>query len=198
MGAILLPDCTLFPHGALPLHIFEDRYRQMLSEALEGDCLFCVGRLTSEETPEYHDCTAEIGTAGLIRTSREQPDGRSDLILHGVCRVRFTEWLPGKAYPFSRIEPVPSLPLREKDATTESRRLRNAVESVLLGFPDKIVKQVEALLDRATEPTIMSDVVAQQFVQDSELRHSLLGEPDVSKRIDLIVDHLRSLRSGES
>ena len=44
----------------------------------------------------------------------------------------------------------------------------------------------------------MSDVVAQQFVQDSELRHALLGESDVCKRIDLIVDHLRSLRSGES
>jgi len=35
-GVILLPDCTLFPHGGLPLHIFEPRYRKMLEDAIEG------------------------------------------------------------------------------------------------------------------------------------------------------------------
>ena len=32
-GVMLLPDCTLFPHGGLPLYIFEPRYRAMLEEA---------------------------------------------------------------------------------------------------------------------------------------------------------------------
>lgn len=196
LGAILLPDCTLFPHGALPLHIFEPRYRKMLDEALEGDCLFCVGRLTSEETPDYPECTANIGTAGLIRASREQSDGTSDLILHGVCRVRFAEWLPGKPYPFVRIEPIPSEPLAEGVAIAESERLREAVEAVLLGFPQDVITQVQDLLNRATEPTIMSDAIAQQFVHDSELRQQLLEEANVTKRIDTIVDHLNSLRSG--
>ena len=39
---MLLPDCTLFPHGGLPLHIFEPRYRQMLDDALEDSCFFAV------------------------------------------------------------------------------------------------------------------------------------------------------------
>src|SRR5690606_22423496 len=51
-GVMLLPDCTLFPHGGLPLHIFEPRYRTMLTDALEGSCLFAVARLTGPETSD--------------------------------------------------------------------------------------------------------------------------------------------------
>lgn len=170
----------------------------MLDEALEGDCLFCVGRLLKEETTNFKDCAAEIGTAGLIRASREQSDGRSDLILHGVCRVRFVEWIPEKPYPFARIEPLVSRPLGEQEAIREGQRLREAVESVLLGFPDDVVAQVQALLDRATEPTIMCDAVAQQFVHDTNLRQELLEEPEVAKRIEVIINHLHSLRRGEN
>lgn len=197
MGAILLPDCTLFPHGALPLHIFEDRYRAMLDEALEGNCLFCVGRLISEERTDFGSCTSPVGTAGLIRASREKSDGRSDLILHGVCRVRFSEWLPEKPYPYARIEPLPSSSLTEVEALHHARRLRDAVENLLLGLPEPVVKQVEELLDRAAEPNVMSDAIAQQFVHDPGLRQMLLEEQDVVRRVDTLIDHLRTLRAGE-
>ena len=170
----------------------------MLTDSLEGDSLFCVGRLLLPETSDFTSCAAQMGTAGLIRASREKPDGSSDLILHGVCRVRFCEWVPDKCYPYARIEPVPSSSLTEKESQLLTRRLRESVESVLLGFPEQIVTQVEELLDRATEPAIMSDAVAQQFVHDSALRQALLEERDVAKRIDTIVDHLQTLRSGEN
>ena len=195
---MLLPDCTLFPHGALPLHIFEPRYQQMLTEALEGDCMFCIARLTGTEVPDLASCSAPVGTVGLIRASREQPDGRSELILHGVCRVTFTEWLPGKPYPLASISPIPSPPLDQQASVGEARRLRDAVEAVLLGFPEEVVRQVRELLDRAADPAVMSDAISQQFVQDSDLRQALLEEPEVTRRIDTIIAHLRTLRSLEN
>ena len=198
LGAILLPDCTLFPHGALPLHIFEPRYCQMLRDAVEGHCLFCVGRLTGAEVPDIASCTAEIGTACLIRTSREQSDGRSDLLLHGLCRVRFTEWFPGKPYPFARITTIPSLALEEGASSHEARRLRELVEATLLGFPDDLVTKVQQLLDRTSDPGMMSDAISQQFVQNPTLRQSLLEELSIPKRIDLLIEHLRTLRSGDN
>ena len=48
-GVMLLPDCTLFPQGGLPLFIFEERYRLMLNEALAEDCIFAVGRVRDDE-----------------------------------------------------------------------------------------------------------------------------------------------------
>ena len=198
LGAILLPGSTLFPHGAQPLHIFEPRYRQMLSEAIEGDCIFCLGTLTNIETPDPSSCVAEIGTAGLIRASRERDDGRSNLLLHGLCRVRFIEWLQDKPYPYARILPIYSQSLDDKTSAAESLRLREAVESILLGFPDDLVSQVRELLDRAPDPDIMSDAVSQRFVENPSLRQNLLEERDISRRIDHIIEHLRTLRSGEN
>lgn len=198
LGAILLPGSPLFPQGALPLHIFEPRYRQMLSEAVETDCMFCVGTLTSSEVPDCASCTAEVGTAGLIRASREHKDGHSNLLLHGLCRVRFVEWLPGKPYPYARILPIAPESLEEDQRASEARRLRDAVEAFLLGFPDDLISEVRQLLDRSPDPAITSDAITQKFVEDPALRQSLLEELDVSGRIDLIIEHLRILRSGDN
>src|SRR5687767_1192212 len=104
-GVMLLPDCTLFPHGGLPLFIFEPRYQQMLKEALEGDCFFAVTRLMGGEDDDPAKCAAAVGTIGLVRASREQDDGTSQLLIHGVMRVRFTEWHQEREYPFASIEP---------------------------------------------------------------------------------------------
>ncbi len=42
---MLLQRCNVFPHEFLPLNIFEQRYRTMLSHALEHDRMICVGKL---------------------------------------------------------------------------------------------------------------------------------------------------------
>ena len=78
-GVMLLPDCTLFPHGGLPLHIFEPRYRQMLAESLASSCFFAVARCLGEETSDPSFCASPMGTVGLVRASRELDDGTSNL-----------------------------------------------------------------------------------------------------------------------
>ncbi len=85
---MLLPDCTLFPHGGLPLYIFEPRYRIMLEDALAGECVFAVAR-QKEDEEGGEEVISEIGTAGLVRASKEGQDGTSQLLLHGVIRVAF-------------------------------------------------------------------------------------------------------------
>jgi len=89
---ILLPDTVLFPHGALPLHLFEPRYRQMLEEAIQGNAMFCVGNLLDDDSHDPERCAAPVGTIGLIRASRESDEGTSNLLLHGVFRVYFESW----------------------------------------------------------------------------------------------------------
>lgn len=198
VGAILLPDCTLFPHGLLPLHIFETRYRAMLTDALEGHCVFCVASLTGEESSDLAACTAPIGTAGLIRASHEMPDGCSELILQGVSRVRFRDWLPDRSFPLARIEALPPTDLEGREAEEQFRRLRDAVERILLDSPGEFSDQIRALFDRSNSPLVMADAVAHQFVREPALRQSLLEEPDLATRIDLVVDYLQSAPPGLS
>ena len=188
---MLLPDCTLFPHGGLPLYIFEPRYRQMLEEALEGDCFFAVARLLGAELGEPADYVAPVGTIGLVRASREQNDGTSQLLIHGVMRVRFTEWHEGRNYPFASIEPVISVFTPENQSQAAMKTLRGAVEDAVRPLPEEVQAGVFALLDRADEPGLMTDIISQQFIHEADLRQRLLEMNLVGDRIPEICEYLR-------
>jgi Lon protease-like protein len=198
-GVMLLPDCTLFPHGGLPLHIFEPRYRKMLTEAIEGDCFFAVARLMGDETSKPAECTAPVGTIGLVRASHEQPDGTSQLLLHGVMRVRFTEWHAGRGYPYASIEPVVSVFTPENKAKAAMETMRGAVEDAISGLPDEVQAGVFALLDRADGPELMTDIICQQFIHEPNLRQALLETESVSARIPVICQylHIASRAAGD-
>lgn len=190
-GVMLLPDCSLFPHGGLPLYVFESRYRKMLEDALEGDCFFAVARLLDGGDEGGPDRPAEVGTIGLVRASREQEDGTSQTLLHGVMRVRFTEWYDDRDYPYAEIEPVVSNFSPENQAVAAMKTLRGAVEDAIRSLPEDVQTGVFDLLDRAEEPGLMTDIVCQQFIHEPDLRQELLEMESVGARIPVICEFLR-------
>ena len=198
-GVLLIENATLFPHGGMPLYIFEDRYRQMLEEALQGDCLFCVGCRLGDGEPGAPPNAAPVGTIGLVRASREQEDGTSQLLLHGVLRVRFTAWHDEKPYPYASIEPVITEPLPpEKDAAGIAT-LKGAVEDAISGLPAEVragVLGLLGLLDRADNAALLTDIVAQQFIHEPGARQAVLEESVTANRIRMICDYLREITSG--
>jgi Lon protease-like protein len=195
-GVLLIGDATLFPHGGMPLFIFEDRYRQMLAEALESNCMFCVGRRLEEEIPGMPPVAAPIGTIGLVRASREQDDGTSQLLLHGIIRVRFTAWHDEKPYPFASIEPVLCQPLPPAKEAAGMATLTGAVEDAIAGLPDEVRDSVLSLLARADNAALLTDIVAQQFVHHPDARQAILEESSVADRITRICAYLRDISSS--
>ena len=82
--ASLLPlfplDLVLLPGTPLPLHIFEPRYREMISECLDRSEHFGVLRGKEQELAEI-GCTAEI-----LTVTKKYPDGRMDIVTEGRAR----------------------------------------------------------------------------------------------------------------
>ena len=193
---MLLPDCTLFPHGGLPLRIFEPRYCKMLDDALEGDCFFAVVRMTRKKEVHPSKCVAPVGTIGLVRASREMEDGTSQLLLHGVMRVRFTLWHDDREYPFADIEPVVSVFTPEHQSQAAMKTIRGAVEDAIRSLPDEVRAGVFSLLDRAEDPALMTDIVCQQFIHDPNLRQKLLEMESIGDRIPIICDFLIKASAG--
>lgn len=73
-------ETVLFPGTALPLHVFEDRYREMIGECLEEKKAFGVVRA-------QQDCLALIGcTAKIVRVLERYPDGRLYILCEGAQR----------------------------------------------------------------------------------------------------------------
>jgi uncharacterized protein len=195
-GVLLIEDATLFPHGGMPLFIFEDRYRQMLEESLQGDCLFCVGRRLGDSAPGMPPKAAPVGTIGLVRASREQEDGASQLLLHGVIRVRFTDWHDEKPYPYASIEPVLTETLPPDKEAAGMATLTAAVEDATEGLPEEVRHSVLALLARAESAALLTDIVAQQFVHLPDTRQAILEESSIAARISMICAYLDQISNA--
>lgn len=73
-------DVVLFPGAPLPLHIFEERYRDMVRDCLANESVFGVV-CPSREGLAVIGCTARIA-----RVLQDYPDGRRDILTQGVDR----------------------------------------------------------------------------------------------------------------
>ena len=192
-GAILLPKSVTFPHGVLPLHIFEPRYRDMIDDAMSSNRMMCVANLRKNESLNLADCTSKIGYIGIIRASAKQDDGCSNLILHCLSRVEFRSWENGKAYPMANIKPLVNTRKEHTEANDITMRsLRDAIARHLSKSPDLLVKKTNEILDRFDKDLdTLTDVIAQQFIDKPNLRQSLLEDLDPVSRAESLIRYLR-------
>jgi len=84
-----LPEVVLFPNSLIPLHIFENRYREMVIDIMdkpEEERLVIIATQTSRRTKtEYDDSKFfKIGTVGRIVHHEELPDGKSNILVVGA------------------------------------------------------------------------------------------------------------------
>jgi Lon protease-like protein len=111
-----LPNCFLFPGTLMPLHVFEPRYRQMVEDSLDGP-----GRLVMATVLEtFHDELAgsppvfDVAGLGEIARHERLPDGRFNIVLFGLTRVKIREAPSERLY-----RKVEATPLEEKQATAD-------------------------------------------------------------------------------
>ncbi len=106
-------DVVLFPGTPLPLHIFEPRYKELISECLEQKTPFGIVRSEEEGIAEI-GCTAEI-----VAVTKKYPDGKMDIV--GEGRERFEVLDVNEDRPFLRgdvlyFQDEPEQPTQEQVA----------------------------------------------------------------------------------
>jgi len=95
-----LPGVVLYPGLQLPLHIFEPRYRAMVTDALARDRL--IGMIQPQRPQEGAPLFA-VGCLGRIGEVEALEDGRFNIILEGEARFRVLRELD-VATPFRQVE----------------------------------------------------------------------------------------------
>jgi hypothetical protein len=85
-----LPNVVLFPNVFLPLHVFEPRYRQMVTDALSGERMIGMVLLQPGYEADYEGVPAiyGVGCAGLITHVERLSDGNFNIVLRGLERFR--------------------------------------------------------------------------------------------------------------
>lgn len=182
VGVMQLQQCTLFPHGIMPLKIWEPRYVAMLQHAMRGDCFFAICCMEAEAATEPLQ-PRSIGTLVLLRASHALDDGTFNILVHGLVRVRFLEWHDDQPYPQATIEPLQSVAVPEHQSKAAVITLRGCVEDAVDNLPSDLQHAISLLLHDTEDPANLADVVAQHFIHQPHERQRLLEELSAATRI---------------
>jgi len=187
LPVMVLPGVTLFPNALLPLYIFEPRYREMLEEALAAGRMVAMAMPCNQDESEVE----MIAGAGLVRACIRNDDGTSNLILQGVCRVRFTGWDQSSPYRIARVEELRSHEGEHDDLESKVIQLH----ALCARFKEQGIElpsQFEAYLNQITSIGVITDLVASTLVADPRMRQMLLEEIEIPKRLEKLLAALRS------
>ncbi|MGI9643941.1 MAG: LON peptidase substrate-binding domain-containing protein, partial [Ilumatobacteraceae bacterium] len=100
---------VLLPGGVLPLHVFEERYRQMIVDCLKADGTPEFGQTLILHGPEAGggDERAMVGTVAQMLQVEALDEGRYALVTVGTRRIRVNAWLPDDPYPVADVDDWP-------------------------------------------------------------------------------------------
>jgi Lon protease-like protein len=126
-----LPSVVLFPNVFLPLHIFEPRYRAMVSDAIAGDRIIGMALLQPGFEAQYEltPPVFPVGCAGVITHSETLPDGRFNIVLRGIEKFRIVDEDTSRAYRQARVQGLDE-PVTDEDRAT-LRDSRHRLEALL-------------------------------------------------------------------
>ena len=130
-----LPNVVLFPNVFLPLHIFEPRYLDMVTDALEGDRIIGMVLLRPGWEGDYEGRPPvyPVGCAGLITHAERMADGRYNIVLRGLEKFRVTEEDSTRPYRLAQIQSIMEA-LSEADRQV-MRSERRRLEALLVPQP---------------------------------------------------------------
>lgn len=96
---------VMLPNEILPLHIFEDRYRQMLRDVEHEGKYFGVMLFEPQDAFEDRPAPGSVGCVAEIRESETLEDGRSNILTLGVVRFRLIDYVDtGDPYLVGDVE----------------------------------------------------------------------------------------------
>ena len=183
-----LPNIVFFPHTRLPLHVFEPRYRQMVSDALESDRRFGIVLLKAGWEADYFGAPAvyPFGTLGTIEQAVPLEDGRYNIVVRGDVRFRIVEEVSSVPYRTARVVAEPERERSVQQAYEQREWLADLSRQYLRYLPDQTaVPEIETVnLDALTNALIMS------LNLDVEEKQKLLEMSDVVARAEEIGNEL--------
>jgi Lon protease-like protein len=165
------------PGTPLPLHIFEERYKQMINECLDSETEF--GMVLADESG-----TREVGcTARIVELVQRYEDGRMVILVEGSRRFKLNHVMTGKPYYVGDIE-----------------YLEDGSEEDVTALAEECVTLLERVVEAATEGTVdieieppyrnLSFAIAGRIEFDLETRQQILELPTEKGRLEKVKELL--------
>lgn len=191
-----LPGVVLLPDQRMPLHIFEPRYRAMVRDALSTHGWLVVAPIVGDPSVEP-PAFATVATAGRIVAHQQLPDGRFNILVEGMVRVRLEELEFVPPYRRARVTPIPE----PEDAEVEP--VERAAMLATLASVMRVAREARPQFEYAVPSELPSSRLAlrlvDRFVIDPEVRQRVLEAGRGIDRVTLATEALADLwTAGET
>jgi len=166
-------DLVLLPGTPLPLHIFEPRYREMISECLERSEHFGVVRGKDQELAEI-GCTAEI-----LTVTRKYPDGRMDIVTEGRARFEVIQLNQERSFLRAEVLYLHDQPeIASKEEIAQALKLHGEIMTLAGAEPEK---------SSEVEERQLSFHLAGSLPLDLDFKQILLGKNSEAERLRALI-----------
>lgn len=173
IGLFPLP-IVLLPTEQVPLHVFEERYKELIGECLADDREF--GFVYADD-----DGLREIGTrAGITEVLARFDDGRLNVLVEGRDRFKLLALTSGRAFQTGDVEPVED----EEDAPE-----RASVEHALELF-ERLRELTGSDVEAPTEPLQLSFALAARVELGPQVKQELLQQTSERIRLERVCELL--------
>lgn len=178
---------VLFPGATLPLHIFEERYREMIDRCIRleqpfGVVLIREGSAEGGPSAEPYD----IGTTAVIQNVVKLPDGRMLLAAVGDRRFRIVQIVQHEPYLVANVEYLTDEMTADAVETSDQVRTLYSKHRDALAHATGVAQQMDELPD---DPLALSYQLSSQFRVIDYSKQQLL-EADLEDRLAAIADAL--------
>jgi uncharacterized protein len=177
---------VLFPGLVLPLHIFEERYRRLVRDLLDGPEPRRFGVIAIREGRETGEAGVsalfDIGCIATVREIEESGDGEYDLITVGTDRFKLRHLDDSRPYLSGEVELIPELAGDEASAGLAAGAVQGAFRTYLSALADRGGARIN-VPDLPAEPILLSYLVAASMIIDLPVRQGLLAQPDAARRL---------------
>lgn len=190
-----LHGVAVLPGTPAPFHIFEPRYKALVGDALVGDRVLAVPSLFKKsDAHALRPPVKSICGAGIIETEQPYPDGRYDIVVRGLARVRLLEELPQRAlYREFRAEILEDRWPEGGPAALEAEleALRQIVYELSTKLPKESgAPQLAEAVAQMKDPSAIVDLVAAAAVSDADTRQEVLEQLDVAARLEMVIEEV--------
>ncbi|WP_312026092.1 LON peptidase substrate-binding domain-containing protein [Sphingomicrobium flavum] len=184
-----LGGALLFPRSQLPLHIFEDRYRDMVRDALAGNGqIAMIQPVHDERDSPLH----KVGCLGELVGVEELDDGRYNIILEGQRRFRWIR--EAETDTLYRMADVDLAEFDDREPDPLSAAQRSIVEQEARAFGDALRLQVDWQQVARLDDETFVNAIAQVAPFDIGAKQALLEEGNLSRRAELVTQLMQFQR----
>jgi Lon protease-like protein len=174
-------DLVLFPHMAIPLHIFEERYKEMINLCVEESLPFGIVLATGMSPGTGKLTTHQVGCTARIARVERMADGKMNIEVVGERRFRILDTHETRSYRTGLTEPVVDVPLID-----DVDELADEVQRLLRDFLTRSLARMGQSVDDFVlpdEPVPLSFMAACVLPIENEEKQALLEETDTEARL---------------